>query len=149
MRCYFRWHIRYPARVVSAGHVASSFRGQTVGVVESAFNRTKLDGLPSTWGDAEESQLLDGILAEVEILGNANFQNTMHYVRDWPNWGKNARGYRLPKTIGHLSSGRNSFQFDDTGLPPESNVVLRTVPKATKRHADVVSNLSSTARKMM
>ena len=119
MALLLRWHVRYPARVVNGGQVASSFNSSTVGTAQTAFQNAGLTGAPASWGNTEEEALVDGIMTEVANLGNNAFEDTMEYVRDWPsNWGNNPRGYQLPVGIGRLSSDRSSFDFDDTGLPP-------------------------------
>lgn len=105
-----RWHIRAPAHIVSGG--------DSGGLLENAFGRANINsGDPSTWGDAEESDLIQGILDEV---AGRNFEDSIQNVHDFPIWagGSNPRGFTLSNTIGSLNNTRDSFDFDDSDLPP-------------------------------
>lgn len=124
-----RWHIRFTGHVVSGGEV-----GQRIQGAYGHANIPAAAGDPTTWGNAQETQLIDGIMQEVDDLVNAapagsnlrrsreGFRRTMRYVRDWPDWAapgaQNPRGYRLTNTIGNLSTDRDSFHFDNSNLPP-------------------------------
>ncbi|QDT08101.1 peptidoglycan-binding domain-containing protein [Planctomycetes bacterium K23_9] len=113
-----RWHVRYPARVIIRGNVTNVFNGSDIGVVETAFKNAGLSGEPTTWTDVDEEALVDGLVQEVERLGNIGFRDTIDYVNRWPDsWGSNYRHYQLPESIGRLSTERGSFQFDEQGLP--------------------------------
>jgi len=110
-----RWHVRYPGRLFVAGAPAPQLR--------NAFTLAGLAaniGDPTTWADADENRLMDGITAEVLAMNNAEFTSTMTSVRDWPTWtaAANPRGYALSQQIGRLALGRGSFRLDDTDLPP-------------------------------
>ncbi|MFH7245298.1 MAG: RHS repeat-associated core domain-containing protein [Spirulina sp.] len=115
MAWLLRWHIRFPAHVVSGGHEGTTLR--------NAYQRAAIPlsaGDPSTWGEAQETALLQGLIDQVQAVGNSGFTDTMEYVRDWPRWagGSNPRGFTLDPTIGTLATTRHSFTFDPTGLPP-------------------------------
>ena len=110
-----RWHIRYPAHIVNRGSAGRRLR--------NAWRRAQISntGNPSTWGDAEETALIDGIRAEAAATGNGRFIQSIQSVDHWPSWaasGSNPRNYTLNPAVGNLSVGRNSFQFDESWLPP-------------------------------
>jgi hypothetical protein len=112
MGLLLRWHIRAPVNIVSGGQSGARIR--------AAYHRAAIPaaaGDPSTWTDAHEAALIRGIMDEV---ATTNYLDTMEYVQDWPRWagGANPRGYRLDPTIGNLVTTRDSFQFDDSDLPP-------------------------------
>ena len=105
-----RWHIRTPAHVINGGDSGSQ--------VEQAFGRANItSGNPSTWGNAEETALIQGILDEVS---GRSFEQSIQNVHDFPIWvgGSNPRGFTLDSTIGALADTRDSFHFDDIDLPP-------------------------------
>jgi hypothetical protein len=110
-----RWHIRFPAHIVNGGQAGNTLR--------HAFTRAAIPvgaGDPSTWTDAHEMQLLQGLRDEVAATHNAGFIDTIDYVDHWPRWavGANPRGYTLAPTVGNLAATRGSLQFDDQNLPP-------------------------------
>jgi hypothetical protein len=110
-----RWHVRFPAHITRLT--------QSVGRLDNAFGRANIPasaGDPSTWNDAHELSLIDGIMQEVTALGEAGFANSMRRVRDWPRWatGPNPNGYALDTAIGDLDTARDSFEFESSGLPP-------------------------------
>lgn len=117
-----RWHVRFPANVV-AYDAATGFRAGTR--LRQAFGLSGVTtGLPSAWGDAEETALLSGIEQRYTSIGG-EFQKTMNYVRDWPGvWGSNLRRYALDPAIGALATTRGSFALDTTDLPPAPNFTL-------------------------
>lgn len=110
-----RWHVRFPGKLFNGGAPAPELRNALALAALPAGI-----GDPSTWTDAEEARLMDGITAAVAAINNAEFTNTMAQVRDWPSWaaGANPRGYTLSPAIGPLSLVRNSLQFDAADLPP-------------------------------
>ena len=110
-----RWHIRFPAHVIRSGRVGSK--------LQNAFKRAMTHapmGNPTEWADMDEMRLIEGIMDEVDDIGNQNLIDTMDTVHDWPIWanGRNPRRYKLDKNIGNLAVARNSFKFDDSALPP-------------------------------
>ncbi len=110
-----RWHIRFPAHVVADGEA-----GERLG---AAFARAAIpasDGNPTQWTDAHQAALVQGLLDEVQALGNAGLITTVNYVHDWPRWatGANPNRFALDPAIGRLAVTANSFVFDATGLPP-------------------------------
>lgn len=112
-----RWHIRFPAYLVSGGQAAAQLR--------NAFTKAAITSTtdPTQWTDAEETALIQGIMDEVAAINNADFTNTMAYVHDWATWATgtpphNPRGYALATTIPPHAATRGSFTLDSTGLPP-------------------------------
>lgn len=111
-----RWHIRFPAHIISDGQAGSRLR--------QAFRRTPIPptaGTPKQWNDAHEAALINGLMAEVASLNNSGFSETIQYVRKWPAWldsSANRRRYQLTPDIGPLDTGRGSFRFDPSHLPP-------------------------------
>ncbi len=113
-----RWHVRYPSGVVNGGAAGADLRR----AVRIAIGRgTRLDwtGDPSNWTDAHEQQLVEGLRQRVAQRNNANFSTTINQVDGWPNWvdGTNPNGFTLTAPRDRLSEARNSFIFDDEGLP--------------------------------
>ena len=80
---------------------------------------------PRHWSDADETALIAGIMQEVGVIANADLSQTMGYVQSWPSWatGANPRHYALDPTIGAHDTTRDSFDFDDSGLPPPPTYV--------------------------
>jgi hypothetical protein len=115
MAIILRWHIRFPAHIVNAGLAGARLR--------AAFARPAIPapaGDPTTWTDAIEAQLVQGLRDEVAATHNAGFIDTIDYVDNWPRWaaGPNPRSFALDPGIGSLAVTRNSFRFDGAGLPP-------------------------------
>lgn len=106
-----RWHIRFPAHVISGGQAAAH--------LQKAYSVAGITGNPATWTDDEESRLIQGIQSEVAAINNTDLTDTMTQVLSWPTWvtGPNPRGYQLPASIGKLSQSRGSMAFDNTNLP--------------------------------
>jgi hypothetical protein len=115
MGLILRWHIRFPAHITG-----DNLRRLRNAITHAAIPAAA--GNPTTWTDAHETSLIDGIMHEVGVIANAGFTDTMNYVRDWPAWAapraSNPRRFSLATTIGSLATTRNSFNFDTTGLPP-------------------------------
>jgi hypothetical protein len=115
MGLLLRWHIRFPAHIT----------GNNLRRLQNVIGHAAIPaaaGNPTAWTDAHETSLLDGIMREVGVIGNAELTDTMNQVRDWPAWAApraaNPRRYALASTIGSLATTRNSFDFDTAGLPP-------------------------------
>jgi len=110
-----RWHIRFPAHVVLGGSTGARLTAAfaRAGVPASA-------GDPTRWTDAHQIALIQGLLDEVDAVGNADLITTIRYVHDWPTWvgGANPRRYALSPSVGNLATTAGSFQFDASGLPP-------------------------------
>ncbi|HEY0735990.1 MAG TPA: hypothetical protein VGD69_13840, partial [Herpetosiphonaceae bacterium] len=109
-----RWHIRIPVDVASGVHAGAR--------LVNALNHAAIPasaGNPTTWTDAHQALLVQGIMDEVAAINNANLTDTMTYVNTWPSWagGSNPRRFALAETIGTLATTR-TFQFDDSDLPP-------------------------------
>jgi hypothetical protein len=113
-----RWHVFQPANVIAQTHVArrltGAFARATAAAPTLAWNTD-----PSTWTDAHETALIDGLIAEADAVGG-DLQNTTHTVADFPVWApphRNDRRFRLDPTIGGLDTRRRSFAFDDANVP--------------------------------
>lgn len=130
MALILRWHIRFPAHMVSGGGPGNRLRNVLANAVAATSGpnapagQTPLTwtGDPSQWTTRHEEALIQGILDEVANLGNAGLSQTMTYVEAWPNWSgpgaSNPRGYALAAPLARLSTARNSLDFDTAGLPP-------------------------------
>lgn len=101
-----RWHVRFPAHVVSGGRAGATLRD----VVAAAGIGT---ADVSRWGDPEESSLADAIMASPRV------PDTMSTVRDWPTWtaARNPRRFALdlsvlPAAERMLRLNRGSFQLN-------------------------------------
>jgi RHS repeat-associated protein len=120
-----RWHIRFPAHILSGGRAG--------GHLVAAYRRAAIPaaaGDPTQWTNVQEASLLAGIMNEAQSVSNDinRFETTMNYVRDWPQWatGDNPRHFQLDASIGRLGITRENaadgtvtrFQFDDSDLPP-------------------------------
>jgi RHS repeat-associated protein len=110
-----RWHIRFPAHVVNAGTTGTR--------LNNAFGRAGIPssaGDPTQWTDAHQAALVQGLLDEVQAIGNAGLITSVNHVHDWPRWasGANPYHYALDPSIGRLAVTANSFRFDTTDLPP-------------------------------
>jgi hypothetical protein len=101
-----RWHVRYPAHMVSGGHAGAILRA-----VFSASGITANN--PAQWGDPEETQLTNAIIASPRI------PDTMSTVHNWPTWTAANNPYRfaldltsLPVAERTLRSTRGSFRLN-------------------------------------
>jgi len=119
MGLILRWHIRFPGDIIAGGHAAARLRAALTHAQTAAPGLT-WTGAPNTWTNAHETALLNGLRNAVAARGNTGLTNSINYVDHWPNWatGPNPRGYALPGSIGALSQNRNSFNFENSGLPP-------------------------------
>lgn len=117
MAILLRWHVRFPADVVSGGTAGPRMQAA---LRQARADHEGLTGDPSAWGDAEEKALLRGLHGQVEARKNKDLENTIAQVDGWPAWarGSNPRRYALDPQVGKLSEKRRSLQFDDAGLPP-------------------------------
>lgn len=129
MALILRWHIRYPAHIISNGNAATRLRSALTDAINSTPTLT-WTGSPDTWTDAHETALLDGLIAQAASGVTANFT----YLSNWPSWltGTNPRNYALAAPVAAaLSTTRDSFDFDDGGLPPgEANLPPCGLPAA-------------------
>jgi len=115
-----RLHIRGPAWVVSGGNAGARLTGGLTRA-QTAQPGLTWTGNPSTWTDAHESALIDGLTAELAANASAGVQQSVNYVRNWAgSWGGNPRGYALNlATVGNsLDDDRGSFVLDTANLPP-------------------------------
>src|SRR5690606_6384815 len=125
-----RWHVRFPAHMVSGGGPGQRLRNAlnnaitATNAANTPAGQTPLvwTGDPSGWTDRHEAALVQGIMAEVANLGNQGLSQTMNYVEAWPNWSgpgaSNPRGYTLTSPVTRLATTRSSLNFDAAGLPP-------------------------------
>ena len=67
---------------------------------------------PAQWTDDHEAALL------TQLLADANQVNTTQTaLAQWPNYaGRDRRNYIFNNDLGDLRAGRNSFNFDTTGI---------------------------------
>jgi hypothetical protein len=101
-----RWHIYRPAHI-------TGIRLITAITTAITNNQTINWTLPITdWTDNHEEALTTAILAA------ANTVNAQHSdVANWPNYaGRAGRAYVLNNELGSLRSGRNTIEFDTTGI---------------------------------
>lgn len=114
-----RWHVRFPGDVVSGGHAGPRLHAALANA-HIATAGLAWGGDPSTWTDAHETALIQGLRVEVTAVGKPGFTTSMNHVDHWPAWaaGPNPNHYTLNPAIGHLSEDRNSFDFDLSDLPP-------------------------------
>lgn len=130
MALILRWHIRFPAHMISNGGPGTRLRNALSNAITATnaantpAGQTPLvwTGDPSQWTNRHEEALIQGIMDEVANLGNAGLNQTMNYVEAWPNWSgpgaSNPRGFTLAAPLARLSTGRNTLNFDAAGLPP-------------------------------
>lgn len=109
-----RWHILFPAHVISQGKSARR--------LVDAFtlaNKPKFENTPDKWVQCNENRLLLGLRKKVQQIESAPLSDTIAKITAWPAWVKNnPRCYRLENTIGKLDTTRGSFKFDASNLPP-------------------------------
>ncbi len=111
-----RWHIRFPAQVVSGGAPGQRLRN-ALATAQAAAPTLTWTGDPTAWTNAHETALLDGIVTAAP----AGVQAAFTYITNWPDWltGPNPRGYTLAAPVAAaLAQTRNSFQLDTANLPP-------------------------------
>ncbi|GAA3547427.1 hypothetical protein GCM10022419_029600 [Nonomuraea rosea] len=127
MAIVYRWHIRAPANMVSAGPATEAPATRRIGragpvlraVYEAAAkdNATLFAGTPDIWGDAAEQALI----TQLRRQGGASVE----YVHEWPRLASRNRGFTLPVEIlpeasdgegRRLGLARRSFVLDTTGL---------------------------------
>lgn len=111
-----RWHIRFPAHIISGGKAAQK--------LVDIFNQARQSGgtwpaNPAAWTQDNEDRLVAALRKAAGTAGGGLGQ-TIPAVMAWPDWttGNNPRKYALDKTIGRLNPARRSFQFDNSNLPP-------------------------------
>jgi hypothetical protein len=109
-----RWHVYRPAHMINGGTAGLRLRNALSNAAIPAGA-----GAPSTWTNAHEQSLIDGLTAEAAALGNTDLITTLGEVRTWHTWGAGGgpRRYTLSPTIANLSADRGSLNFDGTGLP--------------------------------
>ena len=112
-----RWHIRYPAHVISSGAPGGKLRA-VLTAAKAAANTLDWTTDPTTWTDEHETALVTAFQASPP----SGVKDAFTYLGNWPahlEKGKNSRGYKLAAPIAAaLDRGRGSFKFDDAGLPP-------------------------------
>ncbi|SPL89364.1 unnamed protein product [[Actinomadura] parvosata subsp. kistnae] len=127
MAIVYRWHIRAPANMVSAGPASEPPETRRIGragpvlraACEAAIREEPglFTGSPDTWGDAAEQALV----ARLRAQGGASVE----YVHEWPRQVSASRGFALPYELlpdhgdgRRLDPARGSFHLDTRGLPP-------------------------------
>lgn len=109
-----RWHILFPAHVVSQGKSAR-------GLVDAftLANKPKFENTPDKWVQCNENRLLLGLRKKFQQIGSVRLSDTTAKITAWPAWlNNNPRCYQLENTIGKLDTNRASFKFDASNLPP-------------------------------
>jgi hypothetical protein len=107
-----RWHVYRPAHIVSGGEAGP----ELVKALKLAKAPTSD---PTTWTDADQAKLIQGLWDHAQAVGTDDLKNTLTRVRDWPSWASDPhRPYALDPAIGALSVSARSFDFDDSDLPP-------------------------------
>ncbi|MEV0623794.1 hypothetical protein AB0I81_61485 [Nonomuraea sp. NPDC050404] len=128
MAIVYRWHIRAPANMVSAGPATEPPDTRRIGragsVLRAAYDAAASEdgslfaGTPDTWGDAAEQALV----GQLRRLGGAS----VDYVHEWPRLASRSRGFTLPyEMLPEAADGggrrlfldRNSFELDSRDLP--------------------------------
>jgi Putative peptidoglycan binding domain len=111
-----RWHVFRPSHMVNTtagAHVRGALtRAQT------AKPSLGWSSDPSTWTDAHEAALLDGL--RDEAAATPKLKDTIDRVDGWPAWlgGSNPRGFAVALPAGTaLGETRGSFSFDSSALP--------------------------------
>ena len=105
-----RWHIRYPAHIVSQGVAGRELRDALLRAHGARSGKNV-----SEW--YTEADLVDALLA------SPNAPATLDDVRKWPSWGSNPRQYQLDKdAFLPLSVERGSFHLDASKLPAPVSV---------------------------
>jgi hypothetical protein len=102
-----RWHVRFPAHVVSGGRAGAVIRGVVTGAGVAGTD-------VATWGDREEALIAAAIMASPRV------PDTMSTVHDWPTWttapARNPRRYALdlsslPAAERRLRVNRGSYRL--------------------------------------
>jgi hypothetical protein len=119
MGILLRWHIRFPADVVTGGNAGSRMT-RTLEAARGMRGDLNWQRDPSTWTNTHEGTLLKALRQQVDARGNSNLKETITQVDGWPTWtaGNNRRRYQLSSGIRPLREDRNSFRLDESGLPP-------------------------------
>lgn len=114
-----RWHIRFPADMVTGGAAGSRLRA-ALDATRALRGDLDWERDPGTWTNTHELTLVRALRDQVEARGNRNLKETIAEVDGWPTWsaGNNRRQYQLSPGIKPLREDRDSFRFDDSGLPP-------------------------------
>lgn len=127
-----RWHVLSPGGMVRRGPSTENqpvrSQGRAGSRIRDAYDRARAarsdlnwNAPPTTWGNAHEGALVNGIWDEADEVGG-EMERTIQLVRDWPSWGTNPRGWSLPLTDlpadeRNLLVARNSFRVDAGDLP--------------------------------
>ena len=94
-----RWHIRFPAHIVSGGHSGTVIRAVLAAAGITGSN-------PGTWGDADENRLTNAIMASPSVPG------TMNTVQNWPTWTAAANPYRYALDLSTLPAAERTLRAD-------------------------------------
>lgn len=101
-----RWHIFRPA------HVTGTRLRNSIATAISGSPRINWSLAPAQWTDDHETALLTQLLADANQVNN-----TQTALAQWPNYpGRDRRNYIFNNELGGLQAGRNSFNFDTTGI---------------------------------
>ena len=94
-----RWHIRFPAHMVSGGQAGDILRDA---VASAGITSVDTD----SWGDADETRLTDAIMASPSV------PNTMGAVRNWPTWNAASNPRRFALDLSPLPAGERRLRPD-------------------------------------
>lgn len=121
MAMVLRWHVLAPAHVTSAGRAGRRMRNALDRAMRARPN-LPWNTAPNTWGDAQETELIDALSAESNVIGGG-LATSVQQVRNWPTWTprNNNRNFQLPvndlpEGERGLLSARGSLQFDSSAL---------------------------------
>jgi RHS repeat-associated protein len=145
-----RWHVWTPSHIIYHGFAG---RGLTSAFERARANLANANASPTTWANADEQFLIDGLRDQVfaEVAGGdwdtpgRNFRPTFYQLgwtqfERWPEWSPrppnpnaNPFGYQLdPDALDpggrQLRTGRGSFNLDESGLPQTPFGVPRAAP---------------------
>ena len=90
-----RWHIRFPAHIVSGGHSGA--------VIRAVLSAAGVGTNPDTWGDAEENRLTNAIVASPDV------PDTMGTVENWPTWTAASNPYRYTLDLSTLPAAERTL----------------------------------------
>jgi hypothetical protein len=94
-----RWHIRFPAHVVSGGHAGPAM---TAALAAAAIASAD----PAAWGNAEETRLANAILASPTV------PDTMNTVSNWPTWSAAANPHAFALDLSSLPVAERGLRRD-------------------------------------
>lgn len=118
-----RWHVLSPGGVTYRGRAGSGVR-DALDLARSTASTLSWTTAPTTWTDAHETALVDGLATQAKKQGG-ELADTLPQVQHWPQWATptgNKYNYTLPLSVlpaneQNLLDTRGSFRFAAAGLP--------------------------------